>query len=271
MNYRGLKQASRQSLRDSGIHPWRLTALFLLCLYAVTVSSDMVSYFLNRRLEAATGFDVMELRMTADFWNMGSFLVINLLYWLWSAGYDAFTLHLSRRQAASFQDFLQGFRLVGKVLAVVLLRAVFVFCWSMLLLIPGLVAVYRYRMAVFVILDDPSLSASQALAVSSRLTYGHRGELLMLDLSFFWYYLPSFATTVLVNAYNYGFLSEWMYTDKGFWVIYLLNLLLPALMDVAAMAHIRTTGAHAYNWLQSLDRSRREEARSWYAQGGESM
>ena len=263
MNYRGLKQASRQCLRDSGISPRRLTVLFLLCLYAVTVTGDLISYYFDHRLNQTTGFAAMDLRMTADLWNMGSFFVINGLYLLWSAGYDAFTLHLSRGQPASFQDFLQGFRMVGKVLAVVVLRAVFVFCWSMLLLIPGIVALYRYRMAVFVILDDPDLTAGQALAVSSRLTYGHKGELLMLDLSFFWYYLPTVAAAALANAYNYDLLPAQMYTDQGFWVVYLVTLLLPALMDVAALAYFRTTGAHAYNWLQSLDRARREEAQSW--------
>lgn len=263
MNYRGLKQASRQCLRDSGIGPRRLTAVFLLCLYIVTVSSDMVSLYFDRQLNQTTGFDAMDLKATADLWNVGSLLVVNVLYWLWSAGYDAFTLHLSRGQHASFQDFFQGFRLVGKVISVVLLRAVFVFCWSMLLLIPGIVALYRYRMAVYVILDDPDLTASQALAVSSRLTYGHKGELLMLDLSFFWYYLPTVATMVLANAYNYGFLPEQMYTGQGFWVVYLVTLLLPALMELAAMAYFQTTIAHAYNWLQSLDRARWEEARSW--------
>ena len=263
MNYRGLKQASRQCLRDSGAHPLRLTVLFLLCLYAVTVTSDMVSYFFDRQLNQTTGFDAMDLKATADLWNVGSFFVVNLLAMLWSAGYDAFTLHLSRGQTASFQDFFQGFRMVGKVLAVVLLRAVYVFFWSMLLVIPGLVAIYRYRMAVFVILDNPNMTASQALATSSRLTYGKKAELLMLDLHFFWYYLPTAITGILVNAYNYGFLPERMYTDQGFWAVYLVNLLLPLLMDMAAMAYYRTTCAHAYNWLQSLDRARWEEAQSW--------
>ena len=41
------------------------------------------------------------------------------------------------------------------------------------------------------------------------------------------------------------------------------SVLLPLLMDMAAMAYYRTTCAHAYNWLQSLDRARWEEAQSW--------
>ena len=271
MNYRGLKQASRQCLRDSGIGPGRLTVLFLLCLYAVSVTGDLISYFFDRRLSQATGFDALDLRAAADLWNVCAFFGINLLSMLWSAGYDAFALHLSRGQTAAFGDFLQGFRMLGKVLCVVLLRAVYVFCWSMLLVIPGLVAVYRYRMAVFVILDQPELSASEALAASSRLTYGHKGELVLLDLHFFWYYLPSLLASALASAYNYGLLPPQMYTDRGYWTVYLVNLLLPLAMELAALAYVRTTAAHAFNWLQSLDRAQREEARSWYGQNGASF
>ena len=270
MNYRGLKQASRQCLRDSGIHPRRLTVLFLLCLYAVSVSCELVSYYFDHQLNQTTGFDALDLRATADLWNVVSFFAVSLLSMLWDAGYETFALHLSRGQAASFQDFLQGFRMLGKILSVVVLRAIFIFCWSMLFLIPGLVAAYRYSMAVYVILDDPSLSATQALAVSSRLTYGHKGELFMLDLRFFWYYIPTAITTVLISAYNYGLLPASAYTDRGYWGVYLTNLLLPMLMEMAAMAYYRTTRAHAYNWLQSLDRARQEEVHNWYAQGGTS-
>ena len=45
MNYRGLKRAARQCLRDSGDHPRRLSALFLLCLLGASLILDGISYF----------------------------------------------------------------------------------------------------------------------------------------------------------------------------------------------------------------------------------
>ena len=57
MNYRGFKQASRQCLGDSGLHLRRLTALFLLCYYVISVSCDGISYLLDLRVQGASGLD----------------------------------------------------------------------------------------------------------------------------------------------------------------------------------------------------------------------
>jgi len=62
-------------------------------------------------------------------------------------------------------------------------------------LIMGLVAAviilpvaYRFRMARYLILDDPETGALTALGTSNRLMRHNRGALLRLDLSFWWYY-----------------------------------------------------------------------------------
>ena len=270
MNYRGFKQASRQCLGDSGLHLRRLTALFLLCYYVISVSCDGISYLLDLRVQGASGLDAVALRNQADLWSIASLMVISLLWWLWSAGYTAFALRLSRGRATGFGDFFTGFRQAGRVLAVMLLQSLYIWLWSMLFVIPGIVAFYRYRMAVFLILDDPSLSASGAISASARLTYGHKLELLLLDLSFFWYYLPSLLAAGLLYAYNYDLvpaLSRW----PGLAGIYLINLVLPAVMDFFAMAHVRTTFAHVYNWLRSLDQSRRDEALHWPRESGPAL
>lgn len=259
MNIRGLKQASRQCLRDSQCGPWKLTLLFLLCMYVVTVTCDGITYWMSVRTLQASGLDVVTRSSQEALWAVTSSLVLSVLSWLWSAGYVAFTLRLSRGQTVSFGDFLTGFRLVGKVVAVMLLQSIYVFLWSMLLVIPGIIASYRYRMALYVILDDPELSASQAIRISCRLTYGHKLELFLLDLSFWWYILPMLATAALVQMYIFGYLPDTIQWQLG---LYLLNLLVTAVMQATAMAYVQTTDAHAYNWLCSLDRARWEAARN---------
>ena len=58
MHYKGLKQAARQCLRDSRLGPCRLTLLFLLCFYAVSILCDVVSYVMDLRLSRASGLEV---------------------------------------------------------------------------------------------------------------------------------------------------------------------------------------------------------------------
>ena len=270
MNYRGLKQAARQCLHDCEGHPRRLTLLFLLCLLGVSLGMDLITYLLELQLTRTSGssFDAAGLRARADLWTVLSSLCFFVVQMLWSAGYRAFALQLSRRKPVAFRTFTVGFRMIGRVLAVQLLQLLYISLWSMLLVVPGLVAAYRYRMALFIVLDNPDVSASEALAISSRLTYGHKAELVLLDLSFLWYYLPGFLCSMLVTSYNYGLLPAVAYTEAGYWATYLINLLLPMAMDVLALAYVETTNAHAYNWLLTLDRARREEARGYHMPGG---
>lgn len=269
MHYRGLKQAARRCLRDSHVPYRRLTLLFLLCYLAVTVTCDVVGFLLELRLQKTSGLDGIALQSQLDLFNVLSIVGIGVLWQLWDAGYAYFALRLSRGQTAGFQDFFQGFRLFARVLAVVVLRSIIVAIWSLVFVLPGLVAAYRYSMAVFAVLDDPELGPLEALAYSSRLTYGHKMELFLLDLRFFWYYGLLGLVQMLVMAYNYGFLPEGFYTNRGYWTIYVVYQGVTLLVEVFAMAYVTATKAHAFNWLQTLDRDRMEELRRNY--GGYAM
>jgi len=59
----------------------------------------------------------------------------------------------------------------------------FIILWSMLLVIPGIIAAYRYSMALFVFFDDPDKSAMQCIQESKEMMRGRKLRLFILDLS----------------------------------------------------------------------------------------
>ena len=80
-----------------------------------------------------------------------------------------------------FDGFKDDF---GGTLLLSLLTGIFVFLWSLLFLIPGIIKAYAYSMAFYVKADHPEYDWKQCLDESQRLTKGHKGELFVLDLSF---------------------------------------------------------------------------------------
>lgn len=265
MNFSGLKQASRQCLKDCRVSPVRLTLLFLLCFYAVTIPCDCISFLLENRLNLVSGLEAAASRNRYYLWASAITVLVNGALLLWDAGYTMFTLNLSRSRSVNFSQFASGFQLFGKVLLLTLQEIILVSLWSMLFILPGIAAAYRYRMALYVLLDHPELSSSEALQVSKELTYGHKMELFLLDISFFWYYFLTSVTAIPMTLYSYGYLSltGW----SGFLIPYLGSVLLGLLVDVPCKAYVQTTYAHAYNWLVALDRARRQEAgsfRTWH-------
>ena len=85
--------------------------------------------------------------------------------------------------------------------------------WSILLIIPGIVKMYSYSMAFFIKADHPSYDWRECLDASSQLTYGHKWELFILDLSFIgWQIVGSLCLgigTFWVNAYREATIAEY--------------------------------------------------------------
>ena len=66
----------------------------------------------------------------------------------------------------------------------VLLSGLFIFLWSLLLFIPGIVKAYAYSMVYYVKADHPEYGWRECMDESQRLMTGHKWEKFVLDLSF---------------------------------------------------------------------------------------
>lgn len=82
-------------------------------------------------------------------------------------------------------DIFDGFNEFTKTFLIALLQGIFVFLWSLLLIIPGIVKSIAYSMSYYVSLDNKNLKASECLKESQRIMQGHKMELFCLMLSYF--------------------------------------------------------------------------------------
>ena len=85
-----------------------------------------------------------------------------------------------------FKGFTVDF---GQNFALGFLILLFVFLWSLLFIIPGIVKTYAYSMAFYIKADHPEYNWRQCLDESKRITNGHKMDLFILDLSFIGWYL----------------------------------------------------------------------------------
>lgn len=102
----------------------------------------------------------------------------------------------------------------------------FVICGIMLLVLGGPVF-YNYRMVDYVIIDKPAIGALMALRESKIMMRHNRLQLLKLDISLWWYYLPSaFATVICYGDVLLPMLGVELPVSEtaaffGFYVLYL--------------------------------------------------
>lgn len=93
------------------------------------------------------------------------------------------------------------------------LRNLYIGLWSLLLVIPGIVKAYEYRMIPYLLADHPEMSHQDAFYESKRMMTGYKMEAFVLDLSFIGWNLLSACTFGLlgifyVNPYIYATNAE---------------------------------------------------------------
>jgi uncharacterized membrane protein len=80
-----------------------------------------------------------------------------------------------------------------------------IFLWYLLLLIPGIIKSYEYSMIPYLLTKDSNLTSGEAIQISRGLTFGHKLDMFVLDLSFMgWYILGALlfgVGTFLVTPY----------------------------------------------------------------------
>ena len=105
------------------------------------------------------------------------------------AGFTIFLLNTLRNRQPCFANLLDGFGFWWKLLILDLLQSLLIGLWSLLLIVPGVMAHYRYAQALYILIDDPTKSPVRCLRESKAMMNGHKMELFKLDLSFLGWYL----------------------------------------------------------------------------------
>ncbi|WP_239618920.1 DUF975 family protein [Cohnella mopanensis] len=109
-------------------------------------------------------------------------------------GLMSYFLNLSRNESPSTNDLFSGFQRFVPTFLLYLLMAIFTFLWMLLLIVPGIIAAFRYSQAYFILKDNPEIGALEAIRRSKELMVGHKGRLFVLMLTFIgWYILGSLA------------------------------------------------------------------------------
>lgn len=101
-----------------------------------------------------------------------------------SLGYAQFNLNVIDDTNPQFMDIFSQLSRFKSAFCLSLLREIYVTLWSLLFLIPGVIASLSYSMAYYIMLENPEMSASEAISASKELMNGYKFKLFCLDFSF---------------------------------------------------------------------------------------
>ena len=114
--------------------------------------------------------------------------VISWLYtvfflWVFQYGVYIYFLRLSRGEDVRVGNLFDGFKRYGAVLSTLVLQCLYIFLWTLLLFVPGIIKCLSYSMTYYV-MQDKGLARNAAIEESMRLMKGNKWKLFVLYLSF---------------------------------------------------------------------------------------
>ena len=126
-----------------------------------------------------------------------------------SVGLCLVFLSVARRAEANVGQLFHGFNRFGTALGAYALMCLFILLWSLLLIIPGIIAGYAYSMTFFIIADDRSVKALDAITRSKEMMRGKKWKLFCL----FWRFFGWALLCILTLGIGYLWLGPYMQTS----------------------------------------------------------
>lgn len=185
------KREAAELLRTAQVSPKIMTALYMAILMAL---------------------DLIEFVPGSGFFNIFLSILTSLLAGVLGAGFILYCMAVRRGERAEYLTLFDGFSFAGKVILLDIVVSFFIVLWSMLFVIPGIVAAYRYSFALFNLYENPGIGVMEALDMSKRQTYGYKWQLFVLDLSYLgWILLAGFPAAALSQEMTRDMTSEVFY------------------------------------------------------------
>ena len=199
-----LKADVRELFRTAQVSPKGMAALYL----GLGLLLNLVNTLAGRGSES--GVDPVVLFVTI----LTSFLEAVL-----AAGFVLYCMAVRRGERAEYLTLFDGFSFVGKIIALELLTSLFIILWSMLFVIPGIVAAYRYHFALYNLCENPGIGVMEALDMSKRQTWGYKSQLFVLNWSYFGWQLLSMFPLLIILGYIFNAAFQYQDGSYGSWVM----------------------------------------------------
>jgi len=213
-----LKKEARGIMGGACVSVYKMTLLYLVIVNVLDAISTYVGGDLVRELQTI----YPEIRLPEflllplDFEPLPVVFITvlcTLLVYVINAGLSLYHLGVRRGEVMAYGTLFDGFSFVGKVILLNVVIFIYVFAWSMLFFVPGIVATYRYRFALYNLCENPEMGVLEAINMSKAQTYGYKMDLFVLDLSFVGWNILSILTLGILGIWLSPYVNQ---TDLGY-------------------------------------------------------
>ncbi len=187
MNRVEIKEKAKEMIKGNLWKIWKPTLALAAISSCITFVIALIIVLCGAKVELATGIasSIVSLMLVPTY-----------------AGVCAYYLKFVRGEELSLNIIKKYYPFFVKLFILDLLITIFTLLWSILLVIPGIIAAISYSMSYFIAVDKEELTATETIKESKRIMNGHKLDFFILQLSFIGW--------ELLMALTLGILAIWV-------------------------------------------------------------
>ena len=227
-----IRGMSRFILKDK----WIKVAIGLIIYQViVTLIPDILTVLFPNQYQESVYMEEMVISSNvATLYNLLTLGAISL-------GFAMYMLSIVRLGKIQYDTIFEGFSFYFKAIVLTFLIGIFVILWTLLLIVPGIIAGYRYSQAYYILADDPKKDPLKCINESKAMMMGNKGKLFGLQLTFLGWYILAVIPAVIVSFFTLEL------NDLVYYIIQDVLLILPLSI---VMAYSNTAETIFYDLLK---------------------
>lgn len=198
MNRALLKQDAKNAMSMANPHPVLTTLVYMVVSLAATMVLGVVSGILG---VGDAIFDNAAVSFVTGLLYAAAAIVVSLLLGTVQFGYTVYSLKVFKQEETGINELFAYFPMLLKIFGLSLWMGLFIWLWSCLCVIPGIIAGLRYSQAFYILAENPDMSIRDCVNESKNMMAGRLWEFFVLQLSFILWELLVAVTCGLAALY----------------------------------------------------------------------
>ena len=196
MNRSELKEDAKAKLKGKYTDIITMFIIVAVITAVATCAGTWIDQTLGLIHEEVINFGYFEIpyKTTGLFSTLFAFIITGVI----GFGLVEYFLNISRGKEVNWKDIFNRKDMFVFYIILSLLVSLFACLWSLLFIIPGIIAAISYSLVFYLKLDNPDLEYMDLIRKSKELMKGHKWEFFVLNLSFIgWALLVPFTLGIL--------------------------------------------------------------------------
>ena len=187
MNRVELKNKAKESLKGKYAECIKIILLYGLICFAVGFVCGFVGGILN---------------LDENIMSIIESIISVIISAVIALGLTSFFMKIARGEEVTYKELFAKKDLFIPYIIISLLVGIFTFLWSLLFIIPGIIAAFSYSLVYYILIDNPDMNATDIIKKSKQMMNGHKLDYFVLSLSFIGW--------IILGAFTFGILYFWL-------------------------------------------------------------